>query len=347
MPGDSDSPASGVRRTVRLHRVARRAGVAKSTASAALNGRPGVSQATRERVLAAAREHGFRPDAVARTLRTGHTPAVGLIVDPKAYALDSRLAEALTMRYLLSVMEELSLSGVPVYQVTLPRLEVMGNLPISAIQIVTVEPVVTLPDGFAFGLPVFHSAGTLNHNGPSVWVRHDFPALLAEVMDHFIAEGAQRPALIPRDGPTTWGEEITDAYRNWCIANGRDPIVCPSRGEPRQIADLASELIGDQGVDAVFSLVGECPSLLAGARRAGKAVPEDVLIAGFGDGAAEAMMTPPATVMSMCGIENGKLVAAALVHGLTTDEWPSEIRASHRLVVRESSMRSTAARPPG
>lgn len=296
--------------------------------------------------MAAARELGFRPDAVARTLRTGHTPAVGLVVDPTAYALDARLAEALTMRYLLSVMEELSLAGVPVYQVTLPRLEVMGNLPISAIQIVTVVPVVDLPDGFAFGLPVIHSAGALTHDGPMVWLRHDFTALVGEVLDHFSDEGAQRPAVILRDGPTTWGDEISVAYRRWCSDHGMVPIERSSRGEPRQMAELASEMVGDEGVDAIFSLVGECPSLVVGVRSVGKTVPGDVLVAGFGDGAAEAMMTPPATVMSMCGVENGRMVAGALVHGMATGEWPAQLRASHRLVVRESSTRNAAVQAP-
>jgi DNA-binding LacI/PurR family transcriptional regulator len=296
--------------------------------------------------MAAARELGFRPDAVARTLRTGHTPAVGLVVDPAAYATESRLAEALTMRYLLTVMEELSTAGVPIYQVTLPRLEVMSDLPIAAVQIVTVEPVVSLPTGFAFGLPVIHSAGSLDHDGPSVWLRHDFPTLLAEVMEHFLAQGAQRPALIPRDGPTTWGTEITDAYLTWCADRGPDPIVCPSSGEPGQMENIARDLINDRGVDAIFSLVGECPSLVVGARSLGRTVPGDVLVAGLGDGAAEALMTPPATVLSMCGIPNGKMVAAALVHGMATGDWPSELRASHQLIIRESSARRAAARTP-
>lgn len=346
MAPESDGSSSRPKATVRLHRVARLAGVAPSTASAALNGKPGVSPATRARVVAAARELGFRPDAVARTLRTGSTPAVGLVVDPAAYATESRLPEALTTAYLLSVIEELSAAGVPVYQVTLSRLDVMRDLPISAIQIISVAPEVTLPEGFAFGLPLIHSAGSLSHEGPTVHLRHDFPALLRNVMEHFVAEGAKRPALIPRDGPTSWGDEITDAYLAWCAGTGHEPIVRSSLGDPVEMEELTSALVGDEGADAIFSLVGECPSMATGVKNVGKAVPDDVLLAGFGDGAAESMMTPSATVLSMCGKENGKLVAQTLVEGMSTDRWPSELRATHRLVVRESSSRTNAARPP-
>ncbi|HEY8533931.1 MAG TPA: LacI family DNA-binding transcriptional regulator, partial [Micromonospora sp.] len=39
--------------------IARRAGVSKGAVSYALNGQPGVSEATRQRILAIARELGF------------------------------------------------------------------------------------------------------------------------------------------------------------------------------------------------------------------------------------------------------------------------------------------------
>lgn len=60
--------------------VAKAAGVSIAVVSYALNGRPGVSAATRERVLRVADEFGWRPSAAARSLRAGPR-AVGLVVD--------------------------------------------------------------------------------------------------------------------------------------------------------------------------------------------------------------------------------------------------------------------------
>ncbi|WP_307844127.1 LacI family DNA-binding transcriptional regulator [Sanguibacter suaedae] len=57
--------------------VARAAGVSIAVVSYALNGRPGVSAATRDRVLRIADEHGWRPNAAARSLRTT-TRSIGL-----------------------------------------------------------------------------------------------------------------------------------------------------------------------------------------------------------------------------------------------------------------------------
>ncbi len=69
---------------VRPHRptitdVARAAGVSTAVVSYALNDRPGVSAATRERVLRVAEEFGWRPDVAARSVRGGPR-MVGLVV---------------------------------------------------------------------------------------------------------------------------------------------------------------------------------------------------------------------------------------------------------------------------
>lgn len=60
--------------------IARTAGVSYATVSRALNGKYGVKPSTRERVLAAARRLGYRPNAIARGLVTRRTMTIGLIV---------------------------------------------------------------------------------------------------------------------------------------------------------------------------------------------------------------------------------------------------------------------------
>ncbi|HXR69705.1 LacI family DNA-binding transcriptional regulator [Actinocrinis sp.] len=65
-----------------LSDVAQRAGVHQATASRALNpaSRHLVNRATAERVLAAARELGYVPNAIARGLRTSRSGTVGVII---------------------------------------------------------------------------------------------------------------------------------------------------------------------------------------------------------------------------------------------------------------------------
>ena len=59
--------------------VALLAGVSAGTVSKALNGRGTLTASTRERVLAAAEELGFRPNHNARTLTSGRTYTVGVL----------------------------------------------------------------------------------------------------------------------------------------------------------------------------------------------------------------------------------------------------------------------------
>jgi len=60
--------------------IARAAGVSKGAVSYALNGRPGVSEQTRERILATARDFGWSPSGPARALSSGgRTATVGLV----------------------------------------------------------------------------------------------------------------------------------------------------------------------------------------------------------------------------------------------------------------------------
>ncbi|MEV0461297.1 LacI family DNA-binding transcriptional regulator, partial [Catellatospora methionotrophica] len=55
--------------------IAGRAGVSRSAVSFALNDQPGVSEETRQRVLAVASELGWRPHSAARALRGGRAGA--------------------------------------------------------------------------------------------------------------------------------------------------------------------------------------------------------------------------------------------------------------------------------
>lgn len=61
--------------------VASRAGVALKTVSRVVNGEPGVTAETTQRVLGAIEDLGFRRNESARLLRTGHTATVGFIAD--------------------------------------------------------------------------------------------------------------------------------------------------------------------------------------------------------------------------------------------------------------------------
>jgi DNA-binding LacI/PurR family transcriptional regulator len=89
--------------------IARRAGVTKAAVSFALNGQPGVSAATRERILAIAAEVGFEPNSAARALSDGRAGAFGLIIERPARTLGS---EVFFMQLISGIQAELATNHI-------------------------------------------------------------------------------------------------------------------------------------------------------------------------------------------------------------------------------------------
>ena len=98
-------PASG--RIRNIAELARLAGVSAGTVSRALANSSLVNKQTREKIQALAREHGFRPNQMAKRLRIQQTKVIGIVVplgherrqhlsDPFFMAILGHLADALT-----------------------------------------------------------------------------------------------------------------------------------------------------------------------------------------------------------------------------------------------------------
>jgi LacI family transcriptional regulator len=65
--------------TMNLKELSAKLGLSQTTVSRALNGYPEVNENTRQRVLAAAERHGYRPSPAARRLATGRAQALGIV----------------------------------------------------------------------------------------------------------------------------------------------------------------------------------------------------------------------------------------------------------------------------
>ena len=76
-----DQPrGTGRGKRVTIADIARRAGVTSAAVSLAVNGRPGVSDATRERILGIARELQWEPSHAARALAGAPVKTVGMVL---------------------------------------------------------------------------------------------------------------------------------------------------------------------------------------------------------------------------------------------------------------------------
>ena len=57
-----------------VRQIAKLADVSPGTVDRALNGRKGITESTRKRILAIAESAGYKPDLAARALSTGRVP---------------------------------------------------------------------------------------------------------------------------------------------------------------------------------------------------------------------------------------------------------------------------------
>lgn len=111
--GDMDSPDASETRPRRIRNIqelAKIAGVSAGTVSRALADMDLVNKETRERIQAIAREHGFRPNQMARRLRTQKTGVIGVVI-PLGHERRQHISDPFFMTLLGHLADELTESG--------------------------------------------------------------------------------------------------------------------------------------------------------------------------------------------------------------------------------------------
>ncbi|GAA4323026.1 LacI family DNA-binding transcriptional regulator [Streptomyces venetus] len=186
---------------VTIRDVAARAGVSKGAVSLAFNHKPGLSEATRDRIFRAARELGWAPNLTARTLAGSRVDVVGLAVCRPARMLglepwymefvsgvESVLAEhscSLLLRLVRNMDEELR-----VQEAWWRGRQVGGSI---LVDFQAGDPRVGLVEGL--GLPVV-AVGHPSLTGglPSVWT--DDATAVTEAVRYLAALGHRRIARV-------------------------------------------------------------------------------------------------------------------------------------------------------
>lgn len=276
--------------------VARAAGVARSTVSYVLNPDPihRISEATRERVLAAVRDLGYAPSAAARTLRRGRSDIVlGLVRDfPIAGAMGlflQDLAERFADRGLTFVIHQIAAEPRPLERlwgaitpVAIVGFDVLSRYSAAELEAAGAPVVEILRDGPGTPIPESPTAAAQvalllerGHRRIGVLTVAD-PRLGAFAIPR--AEGAVRAVLaagLPRPDVQALEDLVLDCER--ILRHWRD---------------------ADDPVTAVCAYDDEVAlALLAAARRLGIAVPDELAIIGVGDTPASRLSEPPLTTV--------------------------------------------------
>ncbi len=186
---------------VTINDIARRAGVSKGAVSYALNGRPGVSATTRQRILEVADELGWAPNRTARLLSGSRTDTFGLILARDARTLGS---EPFYMEFVAGLESVLSAKSYALLLQVTPDLKAematyrkwSSERRVDAVAVVDLrvdDPRVPLLQ--ALDLPaVFVGDPSLTHGHTTVWT--DDITAMDEAVGHLASLGHRRMARV-------------------------------------------------------------------------------------------------------------------------------------------------------
>jgi LacI family transcriptional regulator, galactose operon repressor len=342
MLGSPDGANASHRVTVKD--VARVAGVSQATVSKALNDSRGeVSEETRERVTAVASGLGYRPNAIARSLKARHTHTLGVITNDS----DGLFTTAM-VRGLAEVASE---NGFGVFvcnsydKVAKERqhLELLLDKQVDGIVLIGYKVAERgAPASPTGSTPVVYLYEyTTSVKAPCIVPDDEDGARLAA--SHVINLGRRRVAFI--NGPPTY--EATRlrligyraALRDGGVAFEPEFVrVAPDWNQDSGFRLALDLMRRSEPPDAIVCANDELAAgAILGLRELGRGVPADVSIIGFDDRPFAAHLPIPLSTIALPLYEMGQRAAEEVFRGLAGEEPRSEIvRVPCKLVVRES-----------
>ena len=337
----------------RIGDVAERAGVSKTAVSFAFNQPAHLNTVTRERILAAADELGYRPSPIARRLANRRTQQIGLVVPQSTPDI---FANPFLPELIRGIGDVCDAQGIAL--VVVPP--VHGSIA-TAIKDALVDGLILLgleaehPELARLGrseLPIV--ALDVEHwEGASI-IAIDDAAGMREAAMHLAELGHRQVAVVliaqHPDTPVDERQGISArrlaGIRSGFAANGAGDI------ELRILAAAVSE----EGGRAAFETLalGPLPTavitlsdvtaigLMNAALDAGVSLPDDLSIVGFDDIPAAAWVSPRLTTVHQPIREKGRLAALRLIDAIGSGDGRTP---SHEILPTRLTVRGSTARP--
>jgi LacI family transcriptional regulator len=169
--------------------IARKLGVSRQLVTFALSGYPQISQKSRKRILAAAREMGYRPNPYARALRKGRSGIIGLWIPDQISTHYTHVARELN-RLVKGARHELIVSEVSIAE----EQQMLSHVPMDGIFVVDAPDQADIyrKSQMASRVPIVSMGADCCENADAVQV--DLFAGALEVMEHLIGSGFRRIA---------------------------------------------------------------------------------------------------------------------------------------------------------
>lgn len=336
------------RRSATMQDVADLINVSKQTVSAVLNNKPGITAETRARVLAAVAQVNYRTDLRARSLRTGRTNTLALIVTDVSNPIMGKMASAAEERVyaehynlvLYNTHDDLERE-----QFSIDSILQRG---VDGVMFVSARDESTAFDKLrAAGIPaVVVDRVPQNYRGPAVVLDNIAAGELAAA--HLAGLGHTRCAHIGGPQGVHIARERLEGFRRGLAQCGLAPAGVERADDWHMeygYAAMRRLLARDDGDFTAFTAVFCAGDLLAvGAmralREAGRRIPEQVSVVGLDNLDIAAFVAPPLTTVSQATARMATLGVELLLDLLAGKQpEPDRLVVTPELVVRESTAR--------
>ncbi|MHA6799482.1 LacI family DNA-binding transcriptional regulator [Bounagaea algeriensis] len=331
------------RAEVTIHDVAARARLSVATASRALSGQRGVRAENRERVLSAAAELDFEPNAVAASLRSKTTHTIGMLVPRISNPFFATLVEAVE-RQLHGGQRGLLLSnshydpeteGHRVRALLDRRVDALIMVPChqqrsAAAVNAAAERVPTVQ----LDLRVDDCTGS--------WVGVDNEVGMSRIIDHLGELGASGIAFAGAEPTDSAAQARLDGYRR-SVLRWTGSTAAVLLGEfSKEWGQRAVERLTDDDAALPGAIVCGNDTIALGAlealARRGIRVPDDVRVTGFDDIPFAELTQPPLTTVRQPQEQMAAEAVRVLKSQLSGSSAPSQrIAIAPELVVRSSA----------
>ncbi|GAB2809881.1 LacI family DNA-binding transcriptional regulator [Lentzea nigeriaca] len=323
---------------VTINDVARTAGVSRQTVSRALNDKGEIDGSTKQRVLDAARELGYRPSRFARGLVRQDTTTIGLVIPDLLNPFFTEVAAG--------ALEAARARGwhVIVYDTAGSDEEERGTIEVVVSQVDAVVGYFNLAeselDAHLSGMPAV-LIGREHQTPRFSSIRIEGAAGVREAVDHLVANGHRRIGMLDyeeRSRPSIRHSWFADAMS----AHG---LVADAVGNAVQSVDGGTEALTDllarrPDLTAVFAFNDVIAvGALRAARRLGRAVPDELAVVGFDGLQLGTVVDPALTSVALDTRRVGALAIEQAGRLLAREPQlpPEELLVNAVLLVREST----------
>ncbi|MFE2993034.1 LacI family DNA-binding transcriptional regulator [Streptomyces sp. NPDC059262] len=324
--------------------VARVAGVSSQTVSRVSNGFPGVNEETRERVLTAMKELGYRPNSAARALKRGDFRTIGVITFTLSTTGNMRTLEAIATS---AAQEGYAVTLLPVAVPTQDEVRGafsrLGELAVDAV-IVIME--VHLLDSARLSLPPHVKVVVADSDAGDRYavVDTDQAGGTRDAVRHLLDLGHRTVWHLAGPSDSYAAQRRTDAWRTALEAAGRavPPLV---RGNWSAESGYRAGLRLAEQADctAVFAANDQMAlGLLRALAERGRKVPQDVSVIGFDDIPDSGSFQPPLTTVHQDFAEVGRRCVQSALRQVRE----SEVEQGTTLVPTQLVVRESTGRPP-